>query len=660
PECKDRIIKHSFFAAMLLLLMSLSVACSAGSLTRTFVFELKQNPDSLKQRVSIKRDWHTLSGNQSNIAHINDYEGPDLVLDKKRHRPLGYCVEKNIIVSMSWQWLYATNLLIVCELILTTEARLSVTPYFWLPAEVVVTVGWLLKNHCNPNTRLFNPIEQQANQGHPLATIITVFGSGNNPPQYPSSESSSQQAPQAATHPPVSSFISLLNNDCSGGNGGGHQQHLHTLGLNCFAYPCHGFCRFRPSSNSTEPTEWPLNSLKSSCPHLAAGHCLSCMGHFGSENVMGSRQNLIDSIRNAIEIAGLLNDDEPMLRHLSSIADDFVVINGSFDLQSLPEEDGTAFTLNDSETQQTSSESFQLDQRQSQLSQTSAAKAEADSGQKNCEVTVVGKDGQSRPCGKLCKHARALVNHKRRYHTGQKTCDVTVVGEDCQQQPCGKLCENAQSLLAHKSKCHGKQQTCEVILVGEDGQQRPCGKLCKNSKTLSYHRRQEHSGQQVCDVIVVGKDGLQRPCGKVCKSASSLTTHKSGYHTREKTCDVILIGADGQQRPCGKLCKNAKALSDHKSKSHSGQQACEVIVVEEDGQQRPCGKFCKNVGALSSHKSKYHSGEKNCDEIIVGKDGQKLPCGRVCKNAQALLDHKRRHRKRKPADSITDSCMKSR
>ncbi|WP_257276266.1 ankyrin repeat domain-containing protein, partial [Endozoicomonas sp. SESOKO4] len=61
--------------------------------------------------------------------------------------------------------------------------------------------------------------------------------------------------------------------------------------LDCFVSPCHGVCQFRPSSNSSGPTDWPMNSAEhstgqteatleqSSCPHLNNGHCTECAGH---------------------------------------------------------------------------------------------------------------------------------------------------------------------------------------------------------------------------------------------------------------------------------------------------------------------------------------------------------------------------------------------
>ncbi|WP_422137173.1 hypothetical protein [Endozoicomonas sp. ALC020] len=659
--------------ALLLLLLSLSVICQAGSLTRRFIVELEQNAGSPKQNFSIKSDWHTLSGNPSDIAHINDYGQSYLPPCKKRNRSPGCGIEKTIIESISWQWLYATNLLIAYEMSVTTKVATRITtPYLSLPSEVLVAVAWFLKNYWNPDTRLFGMIEQQVTSvmtegDHRFATITAAFGSGENSPQYQSSESSSQPAPKA-TLPLMSSFISPLNNDYNGGNGG-DQQHLHTLGLNCFVHPCYGFCQLHPLSGSSEPAEWPLNTLKSSCPHLATGHCSGCMGHFDPAKAMESRQNPLfrtfndfsdiqfpfdsdpqfddidghfaDLIQNAIDATESLDDDVQMLGYLSSIADDLTATNGSLDLQRLLGEHELAFTLNSSETQQTTFKSSQLDQSQAHLSLTGALQAKADSGQKICELTVVLKGGEQQPCGKVFKNAISLSSHKRRCHTGPKVCDLTVMREDGQQGPCGMVYKNAGSLVNHKRTFHTGQKTCDQIEVGEDGQQRRCGKICKNAGALSDHKSKYHKGQKTCEVIVFGEDGQQRPCGKLFMNTNCLEYHKREEHSGERTCDVVVVAEDGQQRSCGRLFTNTKKLKYHKRQEHSRKRACKVVVVGEEGQLRPCSNHCKNAVAVSKHKRSYHSGQQTCEVLVVGEDGRQRPCGKLCNNARALVNHKR-------------------
>ncbi|WP_257254051.1 ankyrin repeat domain-containing protein [Endozoicomonas sp. SESOKO3] len=112
-------------------------------------------------------------------------------------------------------------------------------------------------------------------QAQPLTAIITMPGSGNDQPQHPPSASSGQQA-QETTIGPTGSFNNFLNSDsASAGGNGGSQQHLHTLGLDCFVSPCHGVCQFRPSSDSSRPAV-PMDS---DIP-LESDPCPICLVHF--------------------------------------------------------------------------------------------------------------------------------------------------------------------------------------------------------------------------------------------------------------------------------------------------------------------------------------------------------------------------------------------
>ncbi|WP_448215809.1 hypothetical protein [Endozoicomonas sp. 2B-B] len=127
---------------------------------------------------------------------------------------------------------------------------------------MINTVGWLLKNYWIFGSPLFRPFEQHEaasvlSKGD-LAIITMMLNSGSTPQQHQPPESSGQQDPQAILQS-TGSFSNPFYID-SGGSDGGPQQQLHTLGLNCFVYPCNGICRFRSSFNSSESAEWPLNS----------------------------------------------------------------------------------------------------------------------------------------------------------------------------------------------------------------------------------------------------------------------------------------------------------------------------------------------------------------------------------------------------------------
>ncbi|WOG26550.1 hypothetical protein [Endozoicomonas sp. 8E] len=279
-------------------------------------------------------------------------------------------------------------------------------------------------------------------------------------------------------------------------------------------------------------------------------------------------------------------------------------------------------------------------------------------GQQTCEMTLVGEDGQSRPCGVIFKNARSLSSHKSRYHSGQKTCDLTKVGKDGQLQPCGKVFSHSLALAAHKGRAHIRPQTCDVTMVREDGQPQPCGTVCEDARALTSHKRSAHKGQQkICDMTVIGKNGQPRPCGKVCNNSIAQSYHKRKYHTGLQTCDVTVIGEDGLQQSCGKVCRSTQDRIEHRNKEHTGQQICYVRLVGEDGQLQQCGKVFRNIPSLSVHKSKIHNKQKTCDETVVTEDGQSWPCRVICKNDKILMDHKRRHRKRKPVDVDQDNDL---
>ncbi len=318
--------------------MTLSIVCQAQPLTRRFVVELEQKAGSPNQNVFITPDQHTLSYTLSDIAHTKGYAGSDLSSDQKQGRLKGCELKTTTIESISWQWLYATRLLVVYELILNTKnTPLNSTSYSWLPVEMVIAVGWLLKNYFNIKPPPFNLMTQkELCQDHPFSAIISMPGTGNNQQQRPPSESSGQQA-QAASVGPTGSFSNFLYSDSAGGNGGS-QQHRHTLGLDCFVFPCHGDCQFRPSSDSSEPAEWPMNPTEnltghtnatpeqSSCPHLDNGHSIECAGRVNNTDPL-----LMDGIaRPAAPMdtdASLESDPCPIcLVHFHSRDEAFVVV----------------------------------------------------------------------------------------------------------------------------------------------------------------------------------------------------------------------------------------------------------------------------------------------------------------------------------------------
>ncbi len=570
-------------------MLSFSVFCQTEPLKSGFIVELEQNESFPKKRFSI-------------------------------------------IQSISWQWIYTTNLMTAYELILTTkEVSPDSSPHSWPPVEVVFTVGWLLKSYWKPVSALFNPIELQApsilpQEDQPFAIIITLFGSGHDQQQVQPSESSVQQAPKATiqntgyfTHRPYS--------DSDDGDGN-PPQYSHTMGLNCFVHPCHGVCRFQPSSESREAAEWLLNLKESSkgCIKMTFGQ--SPRPPYGINdkptNNCNPKQSGHAEAAHA-DPADSVNHDVPMHRHLPLTAEDWVIVNGLLNLgcHSFRVKTGISFMrdhfnppMETSETQQTTEGSTHFSHKPLHFSQKDTVQAKNNIRQKICKATVVGKNGQQRLCGKVCWSAAALSVHKSSYHSGVKICLKTV--------------------------------------IGEDGQLRQCGKVCKHNNALSDHRRRDHTGQKTCEVTVIGEDGQQQPCGKVCKNAQALTDHKSGYHSGQRTCNATMVGEDGQPKLCGKILKNTIALMHHKEHFHSRKKTCDVTVIGEDGLLRPCGMVLTNARYLKNHKKRVHTGRQTCDEPLIGEDGQQRPCGKACKNVEALRLHKRKHRKRKPVDTNLD------
>ncbi|WOG27101.1 hypothetical protein [Endozoicomonas sp. 8E] len=74
---------------------------------------------------------------------------------------------------------------------------------------------------------------------------------------------------------------------------------------------------------------------------------------------------------------------------------------------------------------------------------------------------MIWKDGQWRPCGKVCKNAQSLSVHKIRDHTGQQSCDMILPGKDGQLSLCGTVCNNVRALKDHK-RAHRKHKPVDV------------------------------------------------------------------------------------------------------------------------------------------------------------------------------------------------------
>lgn len=129
-ECNNRIIKHSYFALPLWLLLSFSVICQAEVQTRRFIVEFKQNASFPKQSFSIKPGLLSQSVNPSDISDTNGCTGSDSPPDEKRHKLVSYELKRillswfhgsyfmplNCLLLTNWSWtpitlLYAANVI---------------------------------------------------------------------------------------------------------------------------------------------------------------------------------------------------------------------------------------------------------------------------------------------------------------------------------------------------------------------------------------------------------------------------------------------------------------------------------------------------------------------------------------------------------------------
>ncbi|WP_422473991.1 hypothetical protein [Endozoicomonas sp. ALB032] len=644
-------IKHSLFVASLLLLHSLSATAQADPLTRRFMVEFQQDSGFPNQSFPLNKDQR-LSGNPSVNAETSRHTGQVLPSYYKRQKY--YEVKATLIGSISRQLLYATNLLVALEVILTSrDALLSSAPYSWLPVETVVAFGWILKSYWNPDSLLLNLIRQQEiSQDHPFVITTMMPGSGNNQQQGQPSGSSGLQAPAAAPSHPIGYFTSLLYSD-SGEDNENPQQQQHTLGLDCFVHPCYGVCKFRsPVEGLTNLTK--ATPKQNSSTYLANRHYYLCISHSDpvKETSNDSPDIRLQCFSGELSQALHIDGNPANSCNLEGVAPDSTGA-GTTDIRA-PAEQATcnAVVVAEDDHLRQFGKAFQSTQALSNQ------KRRIHTRQKNCEVTAVGESGEQQPCGVVCKNDKSPTSHKSKYHCGPKTCNVAVVGNDGQQRPCGKVCRNSVFLSDHKSRCHTGRKTCDEIEVAEDGQQRPCGAVCQNFRALSTHKSRYHTGEKTCGATVIGKDGRQQPCGRVCKNALALSSHKIRNHSGQKTCNLTVVGENGQQRPCGKICNSAGTLSDHKKRSHSLQRTCDVKIVGEHGQPQPCGMVCKNSYTIWAHKNRVHGGKQTCDVIIADKDAQQRPCGKVFKNNLTLYDHKRRyHLKRKSVDVDQDDDL---
>ncbi|WP_422474045.1 hypothetical protein [Endozoicomonas sp. ALB032] len=444
------IVKPIFTALLLLLL--LSVTCRAQALTERYIVELQQNTDSPDKSFSIQQHYpHTLPKNPSIITKINNYEGSDSPANNIPPGPRRYGLHTAIIESISWHVLYATHALVAYDLTLTTkDVYINSNTYSWLP---FIVVGSLLSSYWNPDSPMFNRIGQhELSQDYPFVITTMAPSPGDNPQQSQLSASSGQQASGTTTQL-TSSFTSPLDSGYGNGNGD-PEQHRHTYGLDCYVDSCNGVCRFRSPSDSQELAE-------------AGENCPICFDKFSNAMVTPCCSQKIDTycLRRVFLTAPRWTTKTcPFCR-----ADmDFLARSPDLAL-SAETQQGPPGRYNEPRGRFPRTAFFALSERVFGPRTCNEAligedgqqrrcgkvcknirallehKSKHHSKPQTCNLTVM-----SRPCLKVCKNVQALAYHKVKCHSRQKTRDVTDVGKDGQQRPRGKVCRNTRAPVEHK------------------------------------------------------------------------------------------------------------------------------------------------------------------------------------------------------------------
>ncbi|WP_252179744.1 hypothetical protein [Endozoicomonas sp. 4G] len=154
-------MKKTLSAACLLLLMSLTVVCHADSLERHFIVEFEQVGGVPRGSFSIKPEPNTLSSNPSSPADTNNDAGSMFPVGGKLHRLGDYDETTYPVQAISWELIYATQLLMGYKLVMiVSDTLLGAKSYSSVPLEAFTAVDLLLESYWNPDSSLFNPMGQ--------------------------------------------------------------------------------------------------------------------------------------------------------------------------------------------------------------------------------------------------------------------------------------------------------------------------------------------------------------------------------------------------------------------------------------------------------------------------------------------------------------------
>ena len=99
-------------------------------------------------------DIEPLQDKPTETSSTNGYLGPDTPPDDKPYKPGGLWESlTTVVVSISWQLLYATNEVVGYKLFINfSEGSLKPPSCLWVPLVGTVVVGWLTRSHWNPES----------------------------------------------------------------------------------------------------------------------------------------------------------------------------------------------------------------------------------------------------------------------------------------------------------------------------------------------------------------------------------------------------------------------------------------------------------------------------------------------------------------------------
>ena len=506
-------MKRLLFAVLLFL----SPVCLAETQTESFIVEVEHNNQSFSIKKPAPHQWPATSAigmepsreAPADTTDISGYPGSDSPPDDNPHRPSGFWQTMTTVVEpISWQPLYATREVVGYTLILTLQKQGSLPesqPFLWLPVLATVVVGWLTRNHWNPESPLFSRMdEQESSEQHELQ-IITLMDSTR--------EGSSWQCLLQQKSQTTGSYHSFSSGGSassssgrlpgnSGGGGGFPPDPTHTFDEHCPVYPCNqaGLC---------------INAPTGADQHLDTCRCQDCLAQLDVYNgslSYSSFQFAPDPAPSSSASDGFGNS--PVVP-----APELPEANGQYSCRYCTDgfclvcinrcpvtvTEVTHCQQNDFCSAVTTPQAQSSSQFSSPASAQTVVIAQADSTTIELRPppdSGVKHSGQHTctKCGKTLATKKKLSDHNRNHHTGQQTCPT-----------CGIKLVNKKALENHNRSRHTGRQTCTK-----------CGAKLVSKQALADHNRRHHTGQQTCT-----------ECDKTLVSQKALDQHKRTHRKRK-------------------------------------------------------------------------------------------------------------------------------